>query len=123
MEFALVIPLFLLLFLAMVEFGRAWMTRNLLTGAAREAARVLAISGDMAQAQARADNVLLSASITTATVSLAIDNTSTDPYRPVTVTVSYNMPMIVGWVAGFVPGITNGRLPLSSTTVMRLENP
>lgn len=123
MEFALVIPLFLLLFFAMVEFGRAWMTRNILTGAAREAARVLAVSGDMAQAQARADNVLLSANITTATVSLAIDNTSTDPYRPVTVTVSYNMPMIVGWVASFVPGVTGGQLPLSSTTVMRLENP
>jgi hypothetical protein len=38
-EFALVVPLFLVLLFGMIEFGRAWMTKNILTGAAREAVR------------------------------------------------------------------------------------
>ena len=36
-EFALVVPLLLLLVIGIAEFGRAWMTKNILTGAAREA--------------------------------------------------------------------------------------
>ena len=43
-EFALVVPLLLLLVIGIAEFGRAWMTRNILTGAAREAVRVAAVS-------------------------------------------------------------------------------
>ena len=42
-EFALVVPLLLLLVVGIFEFGRAWMTRNVMTGAAREAARIAAV--------------------------------------------------------------------------------
>src|SRR5512135_2658611 len=42
-EFALVVPLLLLLVIGIAEFGRAWMTKNILTGAAREAVRLLAV--------------------------------------------------------------------------------
>ena len=42
-EFALVVPLLLLLVIGIAEFGRAWMTKNILTGAAREAARIAAV--------------------------------------------------------------------------------
>ena len=42
-EFALVVPLLLLLVFGIAEFGRAWMTKNILTGAAREAVRLAAV--------------------------------------------------------------------------------
>jgi len=38
-EFALIDPIFIVLLFGMVEFGRAWMTKNILTGADREAVR------------------------------------------------------------------------------------
>ena len=45
-EFALVVPLLLLLFFGIVEFGRAYQTRLTVTHAAREGVRVLAVTED-----------------------------------------------------------------------------
>ena len=39
-------------------------------------------------------------------------------YRDVSVTVNYNFPVVV---AGFIPGLDNATIPLSSTTTMRRE--
>lgn len=44
-EFALVLPVLMLLLLGILEFGRAWNVRQVLTDAAREGAR-LAVVGD-----------------------------------------------------------------------------
>lgn len=44
-EMALVLPVFLLVSLGIIEYGRAMMTANLVTNAAREGARVAAING------------------------------------------------------------------------------
>jgi Flp pilus assembly protein TadG len=115
-EFALVVPLLLLLVIGIAEFGRAWMTKNIMTGAAREAVRLLAVPppyGGPAVANSRAVAVLASAGITTATVSV-VDTPGT--YGPVTVTVSYNFPTAI---IGFFPGLDN--ISLSSTTTMRRE--
>jgi Flp pilus assembly protein TadG len=115
-EFALVVPLLLLLVIGIAEFGRAWMTKNILTGAAREAVRVMAVqTGNVTTATARADNILNSAGITTATVSV-IDAPSS--FEAVSVTVTYNFPVVI---AGFIPGLDNATIPLSSTTTMRRE--
>jgi len=43
-EFAMVVPFLLILVLGIVEFGRVWMMKNILTGAAREAVRVAAMN-------------------------------------------------------------------------------
>jgi len=117
-EFALVVPLLLLLVIGIAEFGRAWMTRNILTGAAREAVRVLAVpapAGGVSPATTRANQVLASAGITTASVSV-VD--AAGPFGAVTVTVDYNFPVVI---AGFIPGLNNATVPLSSTTTMRRE--
>ena len=117
-EFALVVPLLLLLAIGIAEFGRAWMTQNILTGAAREAVRLLAVpppDGGPAAANTRAVAVLASAGITTATVSV-VDTPGT--FGPVTVTVNYLFPIVV---AGFIPGLDNATYLLSSTTTMRRE--
>jgi Flp pilus assembly protein TadG len=44
-EMALVLPLFLLLVLGVIEFGRAMMIANLVTNAAREGARMAVLDG------------------------------------------------------------------------------
>jgi Flp pilus assembly protein TadG len=117
-EFALVAPLLLLLVIGIAEFGRAWMTKSILTGAAREAVRLLAVpapTGGPAAANARALAVLASAGITTATVGI-VDTPGT--FGPVTVTVDYDFPVVL---AGFIPGLNNATFPLSSKTTMRRE--
>ena len=112
-EFALVVPLLLLLVIGIAEFGRAWMAQNILTGAAREAVRILAVPPGPITPQDRADNVLNSAGITTANVSV---NDPGAAFGPVSVTITYNFPTAV---AGFFPGLDN--IPLFSTTTMRRE--
>ena len=51
LEFALIVPLLLLLVFGIVEFGRAYQARLTVTHAAREAVRVLAITDDTTAAQ------------------------------------------------------------------------
>lgn len=117
-EFALVVPMLLLLVFGIAEFGRAWMTRNILTGAAREAVRILAVpapAGGVSAASTRANEILTSAGITTATLSV-VDAPA--PFGAVTVTVNYNFPVVV---VGFIPGLNSSTFPLSSTTTMRRE--
>jgi Flp pilus assembly protein TadG len=110
--------LLLLILIGIAEFGRAWMTRNILTGAAREAVRIAAVpppAGSVALANSRANEVLTSAGITTATVSV-VD--ATGPFGAVTVTVNYDFPVVI---AGFIPGLSSSTFPLTSTTTMRRE--
>lgn len=118
-EFALVVPMLLILVFGIAEFGRAWMTKNILTGAAREAVRIAVVSNngnviDTAPAITRATEVLSSAGITTAIVTVS-DGGS---FGSVTATVTYNFPTVV---AGFIPGLDNATIRLASTTTMRRE--
>lgn len=115
-EFALVVPMLLLLVFGIAEFGRAWMTRNILTGAAREAVRVAVVpSGSIGEATTRANQILSSAGITTAAVNVNDSGTS---FGTVTATVTYNFPVLV---VGFIPGLNGATIPLTSTTTMRRE--
>ncbi|MGE5247789.1 MAG: TadE family protein [Verrucomicrobiota bacterium] len=117
-EFALVVPMLLVLAFGIAEFGRAWMTKNILTGAAREAARLAAVRapyGGQTAAEARANAILTSAGITGATVVVSIPDTE---FSAVTTTVTYNFPVVI---VGFIPGLDLSTIPLSSTTTMRRE--
>ncbi len=114
-EFALVVPILLLLLLGAVELGRAWMTRNIMTGAAREAVRIYVVpDGSQATAEARAKEILSGAGISSppATIGFA-DNGA---YSTCTVTITHNFQAIFG---GFIPGLDN--IALVSTTSMRRE--
>jgi Flp pilus assembly protein TadG len=120
-EFALVVPLLLLLVIGIAEFGRAWMSKNILTGAAREASRLLAVPlpyGGDNNATARANAILDSASIPVASRNVTVVGESVGPFEPVTATVTYDFPVTI---TGFIPGLDNTTIPLSSTTTMRRE--
>src|SRR5262245_59708790 len=87
-EFALILPLVLLLVFGITEFGRAWMTVNIMATAAREGARLAAVTApDAAAVQARVEEVLDAARVVSTSVSMT-GPAAADPQRRVTVTVT-----------------------------------
>jgi Flp pilus assembly protein TadG len=69
-EFAMVLPLFLLLFMGVVDFGSAVFTYNSLTNAAREGARLAIVNQDKPSVIARAEHQVAIAEITAPNVSV-----------------------------------------------------
>jgi Flp pilus assembly protein TadG len=116
-EFALLLPVFLLILVGIAEFGRAWMTKNILTGAAREGARVAAVQLTFplsrSAGSARVNSVLSGTGITP-TVNV------TDPGGPVN---SIKVEVINTYtvvITGFIPGLPTS-FPLTGTATMRRE--
>ena len=113
-EFALLIPLLVIIILGIIEFGRIWMTMNVLASAAREGARIAAVtSPDVAQVQAAVDDVLTAADITGATITTVGPTAD----NKVTVTVQITYTVVTG---SFVPGLSSS-MPLSRSVVMHWE--
>lgn len=114
-EFALVVPILLLLIVGIADFGRAWMAHNVLTGAAREAVRIAAVNAASTSTdnswRSRAEAIMTSAGLTGPSPQLA------EAGDAVSVTVSCNFTPVV---AGFLPGL-GGPIQLNSTTTMRKE--
>jgi Flp pilus assembly protein TadG len=118
-EFALVLPLFIILLFGIVEFGRAWMTKNIITGAAREAVRRFAVAPYDGSVGGPADGsakiVLTSAGLD---LSKATITFSTPDNTTMQVDVTYNLPLVVG---GLVPGLPSDNILLTTSTSMRKE--
>lgn len=113
-EFALLLPMLVVILFGTVEFGRLWMTMNVLTGAAREGARVAAVTApNTAQVQTAVNNVLSGASITGATITVVGPNAA----NSVTVTVRINYNVLTGTI---IPGMSR-TLQLTRTASMRWE--
>lgn len=112
-EFALILPLFIVVLFGIMEFGRLWEMTNLITSASREGARVAAIAGtSQSQAINAAQNVLSAANINDATISISGPNSSNE----VSVTVSINYEPITGSI---IPGLND--FSLTRSTIMRWE--
>jgi Flp pilus assembly protein TadG len=117
-EFALILPLFVVLLFAMIEFGRAWMTKNVLTGAAREAVRRYAvIPYDNVAAASRATNILTSAGLDSSrwTINVYSDPVDNNIMRT---DVTYNFPV---FIIGLIPGLSSNNILLATSTSMRRE--
>lgn len=113
-EFALLLPMLVVILFGTVEFGRIWMTMNVLTGAAREGARVAAVTApNAAQVQTAVNNVLTGANITGATITVVGPNAA----NSVTVTVRINYTVLTGTI---IPGMSS-TLQLTRTASMRWE--
>jgi Flp pilus assembly protein TadG len=120
-EFALLLPFFLLMVVGVAEFGRAWMTRNILTGAAREGARVAAVqlnpATSVSAGGAAVTAVLASAGITTPPPLVNVNPAPGLPFPAVRVDVTYTYSIAI---TGFIPGLP-GSFPLTGTATMRRE--
>jgi Flp pilus assembly protein TadG len=124
-EFALVAPLFFMLIVGMLEFGRAVMVQQIITNASREGDRAAVLDGSTGSGVTSSVNTYLSnAGITGATVSVNPSEPGTAAYgAPVTVTVSLPFSQ-VSWVP--LPAIPFTSINLKTTTlaastVMRRE--
>jgi Flp pilus assembly protein TadG len=112
-EFALVLPVFVVILFAIMEFGRLWEVSNILTSAAREGARVAAVSEpDVEKAKTAAQTVLSAGHITNATITVSGPNSTSD----VSVTIALVYKPLTGSI---IPGF--GSFSLSRSTTMRWE--
>jgi Flp pilus assembly protein TadG len=113
-EFALIMPIFVIILFGIIEWGRLWMTMNVLSGAAREGARVAAVTApNLALVQNAVGNVLSAANITGATITVS----GPDAANQVTVTVRFNYTVLT---TTLVPGV-GGTLQLTRRATMRWE--
>jgi Flp pilus assembly protein TadG len=114
-EFALVLPLLLLIVFGITEFGRAIMTTNILHTAAREGARLAAVSdmGDTLSVQTRVVTVMQAAGVDVK--SITVDYSAANKSVTVTVTSDFEV-LSAGVLDPFM-----GTIELTGKTVMRYE--
>jgi Flp pilus assembly protein TadG len=120
-EFAITVPLLLLLLLGIVDFARAWNAYEVITDAGREATRHAVVDNGSTQAEvrtlvkdaaARAGLLVQDADIT------IVEGTGRG--EPTTVTVTYGHELKwVGWMLGLVGGDRTITFNVAST--MRRE--
>jgi Flp pilus assembly protein TadG len=117
-EFALVMPILLLLVFGVTEFSRAWMTMNVITAAAREGARVAVVTDpDTDAVNARVNEVCAAARVVPTGISV-VGPDPADPDRRVTVTVETDFAVLSAQVLGAF----SGTIPLRADAVMRHES-
>lgn len=97
-EFAILLPVLLLILMGTMEFGRAFNTQTSLTAAAREGARVMAITKDPNEARAKA----ISAAVALKPLPTIVDVTPCSAStlgEQTTVTITYQLSTLTG-IAG-----------------------
>ncbi len=124
-EFAIVLPIFLLLLAGIFDFGMMFQTFETVTNAAREGARVGVLPGyQPADVEARVD-AYMAASGLTDPYTVAVANTpvatpaGTFTARQVVVSYPYQLSILGGFAAMF--GGSFGTIPLTAASVMRTE--
>lgn len=104
-EFALVVPLLLIVLLAIIDFGWVFNRQLTLTQAAREGARIMAVHhedpGAAGTAEARISSITGGGVTVTypSTCSAVLDD-------QVTVNVSAPLADLTGWLTAVAPGVT-----------------
>jgi Flp pilus assembly protein TadG len=122
-EFALVLPIILLLLFGIIEFGRAWNVRQTLTDAAREGARLAAVGNGVIPQGTLEDSVrkIVRAAAERAALDLSKLDITTQGVSggggtPTTVNLRYGYTPLFGtWV---LPG---DDIPMRTSSVMRNE--
>lgn len=121
-EFALILPILLMLVLGIFEFGRAFNIQVSLSEAAREAARYAAVHyADAGYSDEDAQNVGVvaapSVDLVADNVDVAHDAGACSPGDNVVVTVTFNTTYLTG-LPGLIPGMPTD-LSLTGRGVMR----
>lgn len=109
-EFALVVPLLLILLFSIVSVSRAFQAQATLTAAAREAARTMAIQNDLPAAKAAAVNTAAAASLPLSNGQVAVTPSSCagkPPTQNVTVTIDYQFQPAGSFAGGKAFTITS----------------
>lgn len=128
-EFALVLPMLLLVIVGIFDFGFMFRDFGVITNAAREGARIGVLAGySTTDVQARAGSYMTAAGLDTAQATtavavedLAVGGTSTVKVVRVTVTYPHSFSFL-GPIAGLVGG-SFGSVSLRAVSTMRVEAP
>jgi Flp pilus assembly protein TadG len=121
-EFALVVPIFLLLIFAIVDFGMGFHAYITVTNSAREGARVGAVGSDAATIETRVRDT--ADSLNQANLTVTVTNAQGTPGESVVVDTSYQYSFLtpLAGIVQFISGDSIGpTLTLSSSADMRLE--
>jgi hypothetical protein len=122
-EFALVVPILLLLIVGLAEFSRAWNTKQVLTDVAREALRSSVVANPDFTYQSMLnviDQALLRASLDPERVDVSVDGWKAGTGTPAHVRLDYRYELgFFGALAGWATG--DRTLVLSTSFVMRNE--
>jgi len=110
-EFALIVPILVLLVFGIVEFSRVYNVQLSLSNAAREGARTMAIHNDPALTRSTVIASAPSVNPAIAEGNIAISPSDCVAGATVTVTISYSVSLLSGFFGA--------QLPLSSEGVMR----
>ena len=94
-EFALVVPVLIMLVLGIIEFGRAYQVQTMVSAAAREGARTMALQNDPDTARATTRSYFPALDLTDAQIAISPATCTTDEAATVTITRPY------GFITGF----------------------
>ena len=97
-EFALVLPLLLLIVLGIIEFGRAYNVQTTLSNAARDGVRVMALQDDADAARATAEASAFNLDPDKTSISVSPDSCASPEADSATVTVTYPLELITGYL-------------------------
>ncbi|MBM6622425.1 pilus assembly protein [Micrococcaceae bacterium RIT802] len=97
-EFAIVLPVLLLLLMGIIEFGHAYNAQLTVTQAAREGVRVMAISNDPAAVRTATKNAARTLYPTLTDSNVAISPVACTPGSTAVVTITYPVATITGIV-------------------------
>ena len=102
-EFALILPVLVLMIVGMIEFSRLYNVQISLSNAAREGARVMAIYNSSGQAQSAAVAAApgLNPALTTGEISISPSTCSNG--QTVTVTITHTVPFITDYFGVSIP--------------------
>jgi Flp pilus assembly protein TadG len=113
-EFALLMPLLLLLVVGIAELGRAYHLQTVLSGAARDAVRVMALYDDPAAARAAAKASATGVALTDQQISVSPAScAATGTTSPGTATVTVTVPVKL------ITGLLGTDLTLTGKGTMR----
>jgi len=120
-EFALILPVMLILIFALVDFGRGFYTWLVVTNAAREGARVGATQQGPSAIQTRINDSI--SGLDSSLLSITLTNVQGARGTPVEVDLVYDFAFVtpLGDLIAFVSGGTLTDPTISSHASMRLE--
>jgi Flp pilus assembly protein TadG len=130
-EMAIVLPILLLVFAAIVDFGFLFQRYEVVTNAAREGARMATLPNyTVADVQARVSDYLASSGLTDAPTTavtfadVSVGGAGGPVVNMATVTVDYPSQFLyIGPMAALIGGTNWGTITLRSRSVMRVEAP
>ncbi|OAI41977.1 hypothetical protein AYO38_03350 [bacterium SCGC AG-212-C10] len=122
-EFSLVLPIILIMMFALVDFGRAFYTWQVVTNSAREGARSAAVQLPDAQIRAAVNSSLSGLDTSKATITYPTGTPQGAKGTPIAVRVAYTFQWVtpLGSMLTLVGGSSLSAPVITSTATMRLE--